>query len=581
MKHFISAGALLLLVGVAGYLVASWSEWSGGNERRAEPVQGGVYQVALDSDPPTLDPAMITDTKSMACALQIFDGLVRFHSNSDDSIAPALAESWSISEDQKRYTFNLRTDARFHAIRFDASPQPDGKALRVETENKGRLVEARDVKYSFERVLDPGMHSPRTTVLETILGAREFMEGRARSVDGIRILTPQRVEIELVEPYAPFLATLTMPCGFIVPREDVEADPERFARAPVGSGAFVFQSYEPGKLIRLRANRSYFDKRPYLDQIEFYIIPDEEVRFSKFLAGELHHSLVPDPHYPVIKESIRKDPESKWKSLFTEIPELGVYYFGLNLRVEPFDNLLVRRAFCAAIDKTAICRFLKSERVDEASSPLPTGLRRWIVTPSDEIILSYKASRARELLDQAGYPADPHSGVRTSLATIPIHIPVSGEHLRIAQAVQANLADIGVRSHIVANPWKDHLKILKAGKAGFFRLGWIADYKDADSFLYYNFHSRNINQSNYTGYANPEIDRLLEEARRNTDPEFRRDRYKKIDEIILRDAVWVCLFYFKTAIVRRPEVHGINLTELGEHMIRFHEVWLEPGAGSS
>ncbi|MBI3891105.1 MAG: hypothetical protein HY303_06205 [Candidatus Wallbacteria bacterium] len=107
----------------------------------------------------------------------------------------------------------------------------------------------------------------------------------------------------------------------------------------------------------------------------------------------------------------------------------------------------------------------------------------------------------------------------------------------------------------------------------------MADYMDADNFLYYQFFSGNIGSSNSVSYTNREVDSLLVQARRETNPLLRIKLYQKAEQLIVDDAVWICIYYFNTAIVRQPFVHGINLTPLGDQLITFRDVWLAQGAG--
>jgi peptide/nickel transport system substrate-binding protein/oligopeptide transport system substrate-binding protein len=555
------------------------AEWSGRFRPGVHaPLDGGEYQTALANDPPTLDPALATDSTSSWCVLQLFDGLVRFQGNNEGSVGPAIASTWTISPDQCTYTFHLRGDVRFHAVHHWLKPA--GGRTAPPSRNKGRLVEAQDFVYSFERVLARETQSARTAIFEEIDGARDFMEGRANSVRGLAAPDARTVVIRLAKPYAPFLATLTMPNAFVVPREDVAHLGPEFARRPVGTGPFLLDGYEPGRALRLERNPAYFGGVPHLTRVTLHIQSDEEKRFQMFLGGDLHHSTVPDPYYNMIRER-----DGKWHPYLTEVSELGVYYYGMNVKRAPFDRREVRQALNFAVDRDAIRKYIKSDRVDAAMSPLPPSLRLWerdrsSHPPVHATPIHFNLAHANQLLAQAGYPADPVTGARPGFPVLPLHIPAADEHMRIARAVQANLADLGIRCRVVVNPWKEHLALLRKGEASFFRLGWVADYKDADNFLFYNFHSSRIGTSNYTDYSNPVVDDLLHRARQNTRAEYRNELYRLAEEIIVRDAPWICMFYFKTAIVRQPSVRGIDLTEFGEHMIRFHEVWLDRSRGT-
>ncbi len=153
--------------------------------------------------------------------------------------------------------------------------------------------------------------------------------------------------------------------------------------------------------------------------------------------------------------------------------------------------------------------------------------------------------------------------------------------MRVAQAIQANLLDVGIVISVASPHWKYHPALVRDGKSPFHRMGWVADYLDADNFLYYNFFSGNIGTSNGNFYANADVDRVLHEARTIGRPARRISLYRKAERKIAHDAPWICLYYFQSSLLRHPDVHGLNLTALGMHMIRFETVWLDEKANDT
>src|ERR671918_99226 len=196
--------ARVLALSLGGVLLA-------GAAPTASPRAGGTLRMALSADPPTLDPALTTDLTSAAVVRQLFDTLVEL----DERLTPgpALALSWTISPDRRVYTFLLRRDVRFH---------------------NGRLLEAADVKYAWERAA----RGKRPWVFEKIAGAREFIEGRAEKIAGVRVPDPTTLEVRLAAPFAPFLYLVAYDAAAVVPREEVERLGADFATNPVGTGAF-------------------------------------------------------------------------------------------------------------------------------------------------------------------------------------------------------------------------------------------------------------------------------------------------------------------------------------------------------
>jgi ABC-type transport system substrate-binding protein len=360
-----------------------------------------------------------------------------------------------------------------------------------------------------------------------------------------------------------------MPNCSVVPREDVEFF-EGKTYIPIGTGPFIFKSYQMGKELQFVANENYFGGRPYLDELHFEINSDEEAQFNNFIKGKIFHTSVPDPEYTKLRMS------KNWAPYFTEVSQLGTYYIGMNLTKAPFDNPLVRKAISMAVDKSVIVKYIRAGRVLCAKGPLPPGLPSYNTSLN---VPPFSPDKAEEILDLAGFPRDGKNGLR-SIPQLHLNIPRGESDMRVARAIQANLADIGIDCVPVANEWQVHLKLVNQGHAPFFRLGWVADYLDADSFLYYEFHSSNIGVSNSCNYRNAKVDELLTLARSVLEKTKREEYYKEAEQLIVNDCVWICLYYYNTALVRQPFVHGLNLTPLGDHMIRYDAVWLDDITGT-
>src|ERR1051325_10933822 len=231
---------------------------------------GGVYRRVIPNNPPSLDPAGLSDIYARTVATQIFDGLVQF-----DALlrpVPAIAEFWEASRDGRTWTFTLRRGVRFH---------------------HGREVTADDFVYSFTRLLDAKKPGPLTSFLKKIHGANEFMKGTAPRVEGLKAVERSPRPISLDEPYAPLLAVLGVANAAVVPKEKVEGQEERFARAPIGTGPFKLVRWDQSKEIVLAANDAYFEGRPYLDTISYRIGGTYEDMFGDFINGRLEDSLIP------------------------------------------------------------------------------------------------------------------------------------------------------------------------------------------------------------------------------------------------------------------------------------------------
>ncbi|MFQ5840570.1 MAG: ABC transporter substrate-binding protein [Candidatus Methylomirabilales bacterium] len=509
-------------------------------------VSAGIYRFALGpSDPPSLDPAHITDTVSHSVASEIFDGLVEFDEHL--KIRPAIAQSWTISPDGRTYTFTLRKGVRFH---------------------NGREVRAEDFRYSFERLLKPETRSERTWILEKLKGARAFMAEQAKRVSGIRVLGPYRLALDLEEPFAPFLALLAYPSASVLPREEVERWGGQFATHPVGTGPFRFVSWRHDDQVVLDAFAQHFRGTPRLERILFRIIPEELVRLEEFRAGNLEHTDIPVGRY----RTIQADPELKDRVITS--PSFGINAIQLNLEQPPFrDNVALRHALNYAVDKAVVARVIMEGRVEPARGVLPPGM---LGHNPDLPGYPYDPNRARRLLAEAGYPGG------KGLAPLTLHYNKGLVNRTLCEYIQAALQEIGVRVELRAVDWAAYIQLVDSGQAQMYRLGWLADYPDPENFLTVLFHSRNVGPpGNASRYRNPRVDALLDRADRSLDPGERIRLYREAERLIVDDAPWLFLHYYSTDILLQPYVRDLKeqLTPMDSAptlgQVRMRSVWLD------
>ncbi len=506
-----------------------------------KPMYGGIYRRAFPDPYILVDPAHIKESNSNEVCKQLYDGLVEF--SETDTVVPCLAESWRISENKLVYTFKLRKDVRFHRI-----------VNGVATKNGGRLMSAEDVLFSFKRLLKP-RDINEGSFFKIIKGAQDFFEGKTDEISGIRVIASDTVEFELEHPFAPFISTLGVSNAFIVPFEDADDLENR----PVGTGAFKWKGRTDSKIL-LEANHDYFRGRPWLDNIEFVIIPKEEDRFSEFMAGRLQHVDLPDTIY----QKMKHDPERSKYILESNL--WGLNFLGMNVEMPPFDNKLVRQALNYAVDRESVVKLVLNGRAQAANGVLTPGI------PGHDPLLSgyfYDLPKAKQLLAEAGYP----DGKGFPVVTLQINDDQL-QH-RVADFIVANLKDLGIECRIDMMCFEDHLDGIEKGKFPFFRMGWTIDYPDPDGFLYTMFHSSNIGEGyNYCHYSNPEVDKLLTEARNETELLARIPLYEKAEKIIVEDAPMVFMYFFTLNILQQPEVRGLKLGAMGECSLQYRRIWL-------
>lgn len=514
--------------------------------KKVDPVFGGVYRRAFADSFLMLDPTLIKDSNSHEVCRQIYDGLVEFDENAN--VMPAIAKSWQISDDKLNYTFTLRNDVRFHQ-----------QSAGLPTKNGGRLVNANDVLYSFTRLLRPQPDS-QASFFWVIAGARAYTEGKTGQIEGIRVLASDTIEFVLEKPFAPFVSLLAMCNGFIVPREDAEST-AGLTSLPVGTGPFKWAG-RASDTILLDANDTYFRGRPYLDRLEFVVIEDGLERFNAFLDGNLLQVDVPDSQYRNIKQN------AALSSCLLEASMWGTNYFGMNVRVPPFDNKMVRQALNYALDRETIVKLVLNGRAQVAHGVLPPGIQGYNF---DLVGYSYDRDKAKECLAVAGYPDG------KGFPEITLQYNRDSIHQRTAEFVMANLRDIGIRCSARALDFGEHLKEIEDGSASFFRLGWTVDYPDPDSFLYTLFHSSNIKSGyNFSGISSPELDKILDQARFETEMVVREKLYQQAEKLIVAEAPWVFLYFYTANLLHQPQVRGLTLGPMGESLLQYRKIWLQP-----
>jgi len=499
--------------------------------------KGGTLRGAFGSDPPTLDPAQATDTTSSAVIRQIFDTLVEL----DETLkpVPALAERWTVSKDQKVYTFALRPGVRFH---------------------HGRELRATDIKFSFERAA----RGKRPWVFEKIVGAKAFLRGQASEISGIRPVGDLAVEITLDRPFAPFLFLMAYDAASIVPREEAGRRGVEFASHPVGTGAFRFGSWRRDDQVILEAFREHFRGAPSLDRIIFRVIPAEITRFNEYKTGHLDYTDIPTGHCRAVqRDAVLKHAVAIW-------PILGTHAVRFNVERPPFTDRRLRQAIGHAIEPQAIVAGLLEGCVVAGKGILPPAMPGFNPSVAGPL---FDSDQARRLLAEAGFPGG------KGLGPITFHYNTGDLNQRIAEVLQAQLRGIGVTLELRRLDWAAHIKLVDEGAAGFFRQGWIADYPDPENFLTVLFHSRNVGAAGNTSrYRNPVLDRLLDEADQMPPGPARFKRYQEAEQMVLNDAVWISLYHYTSRALIKPYVKGLERSPLSsapEFLAPLRKVWLD------
>ena len=506
-----------------------------------------ALRIAIPSDARTLDPAIAYDVVTWPLVRAVFHGLIDY--DDDLALIPWQSDGWEISDDGATITFHLTPGITF---------------------SNGREVTAEDYVYTLTRLLDLKTKSPGQGFFRNIVGSAAFQDGDAPNVAGLDAKGRYTFEIRLQKPDPTFLHVMAMPFAYVVPKEAVSATGGKFARNPVGSGAFVLSEWKRGSWMRFKRNLNYaWPERVKLDAFEIVVGGDGALHMMMFERGELDIANVtdvgiPDPDFvrvmkdPVLKEYVESQPLN------------AVRYLSMNTEISPFDNVLVRQAVNYAVDKKRIIRLMSGRGVP-ARGVLPPGMPGFNPHRTG---YPYTPAKAKQLLREAGFP----EGFETELW---INANMNTE-VRQSQAIQQDLAKVGIKVSIKAVTGATRIEAVGRRKTvPMAHFGWYQDYPDPSNFLDVLLSGHRItevNSNNVAFYDNSEVNDLLSRAAYDLDPQHRLSLYQQAESIIVDEAPWVFLYHPNMYILRQPWLHGLDLNPVWP--IRYERMWIDTGKGS-
>jgi peptide/nickel transport system substrate-binding protein len=506
--------AVLVMLVLSTVLAACSSDSSDGDkgddEGKSEPK---ILVFGRGGDSVSLDPGAVTDGESFKVTQNLFETLVNFGPQ-DTTINPGLAKKWNAEPDGLTYTFELEEGIKFH----------DGTDFNAEA-----------VVANFERWANGSGED--FYYYSSMFGGYKGDEGHV--IDSVTADGDYTVVFKLKRPQAPFLKNLAMsPFGIASP---TAFEKEKFGDNPVGTGPFKFVEWKRNDSITIEKNEDYWVKGlPKLDKVVFKAIPDNSARLNALNAGEID---LADGINPADGASV----EGNDKLQLYERPSMNVGYLGLTTTRPPFDKVEVRQAMNYAIDKQAIVDAFFEGRAEVAKNPMPPVISGY----NDDIPgYEYNPEKAKELLAAAGLP----DGFEMELWAMPVPRPYMPDGQKVAEVIQANLAEVGIKAKIVSFEWATYLEKTRLGEADAFMLGWTGDNGDADNFLYVLLDQDNIGSNNYSYYSNDELHDILIEAQSEVDENKRIDLYKEAQEIIFADAPWVPLAHSTPLLAGKAEL---------------------------
>ncbi|NLA58296.1 MAG: ABC transporter substrate-binding protein [Firmicutes bacterium] len=449
--------------------------------------------MAVPVDPDTFDPHKAVAAATEEIEFNIYQGLVSF--DQEGRIIPCLAESWEVSEDGTIYTFHIRDGVRFH---------------------NGRKLTTADVVFSLERVKDDATGFP--------------LSWPKRMVE-IAAVDENTVRIKLDEPYAPFLSELVD--AAIVPPEAAAS----LATQPVGTGPFRMVEWVNGQHVELERFEDYWEEGvPYLDRVTFRIIPDPATAILNLKAGTVHV-------IPRLSADVALDVEATSGLKLLESPMNVVQLMALNLDRKPLADKKVRQAINHAVDKDLLIEGAAWGYGTKLGSNMSPVMESFYLDLTD--FYQYDPKRAKELLEQAGYP----NGFDITLS-----LPSSYDlHVKTGEMVAAMLAEVGIRAKIELVEWGTWLERIYTGRDYDMTIVGLTGKLDPHTMLsrYESSYARN-----FSNFRNEEYDKLIEEGLRTSDFSRRQEIYRRCQEILAEEAAAVFIMDPSDLVAMREDVAG-------------------------
>ncbi len=511
MRH-----ALFLLLAVA---------LATGCARKEKKGSGATFIWGRSGDAVKLDPALVTDGESVQVITNLFDTLVTFKPGSTE-LMPWLATSWTTSDDGLVWTFALREGVQFH----------DGTA-----------VNAKAVVFTFERQKDKD-HPARKK--DDVFA---YYTTNFRALKSIEAVDEHTVRFTLSQPYAPFLSALALfSCSIVSPAAfDREVD---FSMHPVGSGAFVFESWQRDSQIVLTANTKHWDA-PKIGRLIFKPIENPQARLKELESGGIHGMDNPD-----LLDIASAEKDSALSVV--RKPGINVCYLALNNQKKPFDDKRVRQAIAFAIDKKRLIRAAYDGKADPAVTMCPRSMAGY----HDITDRKPSIDRAKQLLADAGFP-DGFSTVLWYPAIQRTYLPDSGG---TAIQIQQDLKAIGIDAKLKKVEWAAYLSATSNGDHPMCILGWMADIFDPDNFLYVLLDKDNAvaPAENRSFYRGERVHQLLLQAQRSAEWSKRQALYAEIQTALHEDVPCVPLATAPDFRILSSRVAGYELYPAGGEYFR-------------
>lgn len=524
-KGALRLSALLGAVAVVGVL-AGGCGGGGGTSGSSGGSTNRPIQVTTSQDIPHTDPAVAYDTLSWPVVHATFVTLVTYNKSGKGFVPWAATSVPKPQNGGKKYVFTIHKGMKF---------------------TDGEPVNAQAFKYEIERILTPKTKSPVSGFYTNIVGAKAYQKNPNGNLKGIKVLSPYKIEFDLVKPNQTFMQTMAIPPASAVPQKAVQKEGPSFDNNPVGDGPFKVKKFSHGAKLIMVKNKDYKNlsgapettaaKSKEID-ISIGINPTTEIqRVERGSADYELETAIPSSQYLQVKNN------PKWKPYIKSAVSNTIWYMYGNMTKKPFTNPKVRLALQYAIDKKRIVQVLAGEAVP-ANQVLPPNMPGY-----DKSIKGYPydPKKAKAILKQAGYPNGFH---------IDFWDQNSSDEPKVDQVIKQDLSNVGIKMTLHSVSFSEWISKIESGKTQAGVGAWSQDFPDPSDFLDVLLNSNQIPANNQAHYSNPKVDKELAQALTETNHSKRIAMYQKIQKQILADHPWVPLFNQKSIYFANPKLKG-------------------------
>ncbi|MFZ2052562.1 MAG: ABC transporter substrate-binding protein [Candidatus Aminicenantales bacterium] len=499
-----------------------------------KPRPGGTLRLrtfTLNPFQPQFDPA---GGAHVFILNQIFDGLVGLDKNL--SVVGVLADYWMISDDGRTYTFFLRKGVKFH---------------------HGRELEAEDVKFSLERLVNAETEGPYYQFLTSkVVGAQEYREGKAPEVKGFKVRDRRTFEIQWKNPYVSALYLLSMDFCKILPRDLVQRQGRGFFQRPSGTGPFKFANWlRNSRLdivgVKLERNNEYFLRKPYLEAVEFnpYYTPEQ------FLAEEV--DIIPYSSDRLSGRDIQ----------VLEGETLATAFLMMSCHLPPLERASVRRAISLAIDKKEIARaaFRLDSEPRVTNNFIPPKLPGFY--PADEE--GFNPEEAKRILLGEGFFAEE----AFPRLTLFLHQEQRDGDTKVSGVLKEQLAAVGI--DLRTRTYRTYDEVKSSKEPYLLLLHWSLDFPDPENVVMPLFYSSAVLNQKILQYSNSRLDELAQATEIEQSRKARIALFHKIERLLMADMPAIPLYSRQHRLAVQPYVRGVKVPPLGFFYLDAREIWLD------